>query len=369
MPTVRTIADLARIAGVSPATVSRSLADSALIAIETRRKIRVLADAHGFRPNQVARNLRTQKAGAIGVVIPMGHATGQHLSDPFFMHLLGYLADELSARGQNLLLSRVIPNMPDWLDSILGSGHVDGVIVVGQSDQAATLDRVARTNDRLVVWGAHLPGQSYCSVGTDNRQGGALAAAHLIAQGCRRVAFFGDPSVPEMAQRLEGCRDALARSSPARLCRVLSVPLSSDDAYGEITSYIGSGQEAPDGVFAGSDVIAMTTLRVLAEHGRSVPADVQVVGFDDLPLAAQTVPALTTLRQDIAQGARLLVETLFQRMAGAQVASVQMPAELIVRRSTGHLMQAYRESETPKANPSVSQVATNELFSASLPRK
>ncbi len=335
MSSIRTIADLARIAGVSPATVSRSLADSALIALETRQKIRLLADAHGFRPNQVARNLRTQKAGAIGVVIPLGHATGQHLSDPFFMHLLGYLADELSARDQNLLLSRVIPDGPDWLDRILGAGHVDGVIVVGQSDQSAVLDRVARTNQRLVVWGAHLQGQSYCSVGTDNRQGGALATAHLVAQGCRSIAFFGDPSVPEMAQRLQGCRDALPRSGSARLSRVLPVPLSADSAYRDITSYIGQGEEAPDGIFAASDVIAMTALRVLAEHGLSVPADVQVVGFDDLPLAAQTVPALTTLRQDIAQGARLLVDMLFRRMAGAELDSVQMPAELVVRRSTG----------------------------------
>ena len=337
MATVRTIADLARIAGVSTATVSRSLADSGLIALETRQRIRGLADAHGFRPNQVARNLRTQKAGASGVVIPMGHERGQHLSDPFFMHLLGYLADELSERGQNLLLSRIIPDGPDWLDRIIGAGHVDGVIVVGQSDQAATLDRVARTGARMVVWGAHLPGQSTCCVGTDNVQGGALAASHLVARGCRDIAFFGDPGVPEMAQRLQGCRDALANSGSARVCRVLPVHLTADGAYDDITRYIAAGTERPDGIFAASDVIAMTALRVLAEHGRSVPDDVRVVGFADLPLAAQTVPPLTTLRQDIAQGATSLVDLLFRQLAGEaaqSVQTVQMPAQLVVRRSS-----------------------------------
>ena len=334
MSTVRTLADLARIAGVSAATVSRSLANSDLIAQETRQRIRLLADLHGFRPNQVARNLRTQKAGAIGVVIPLGHERGQHLSDPFFMHLLGYLADELAERGQNLLLSRVIPDGPDWLDRIIGAGHVDGVIVVGQSDQAATLDRVARTQARLVVWGAYMPGQNYCSVGTDNRQGGALAAAHLVAQGCRSIVFFGDSGVPEMAQRLQGCRETLSPTGPAQLCRVLPVHLTAAGAYDDITRYIASGADELDGIFAASDVIAMTALRVMAEFGRSVPGDVRVVGFDDLPLAAQTVPPLTTLRQNIAQGASLLVELLFKQITGAPVNSVEMPAQLIVRRSS-----------------------------------
>jgi len=96
---VRTITDLARIAGVSPGTVSRALAGKSLVNIETRTKIQAIAREHGFRPNQMASGLRRQKTDVIGVVIPLGHDTRQQISDAFFMTLLGHLADELTREG------------------------------------------------------------------------------------------------------------------------------------------------------------------------------------------------------------------------------------------------------------------------------
>ena len=95
---VRNITDLARLAGVSTGTVSRALADSHLIAKKTRERIQAIAREHDFRPNIMARNLRIKRAGAIGVLIPLGHETGQHISDPFFITLLGQLADALTER-------------------------------------------------------------------------------------------------------------------------------------------------------------------------------------------------------------------------------------------------------------------------------
>ncbi len=92
---------LARLAGVSPGTVSRALANSPLIAKKTREQIQELAREHDFRPNVMARNLRIKRAGAIGVLIPLGHETGQHISDPFFMTMLGHLADALTERGHD----------------------------------------------------------------------------------------------------------------------------------------------------------------------------------------------------------------------------------------------------------------------------
>ena len=138
---IRNITDLARLVGVSPGTVSRALADSHLISKKTRERIQEIAREHDFRPNVMARNLRIKRTGAIGVLIPLGHETGQHISDPFFMTLLGHLADALTERGYDLLLSRVIPTDPYWLSRVADSGRVDGVILIGQSDQSSVIDR------------------------------------------------------------------------------------------------------------------------------------------------------------------------------------------------------------------------------------
>lgn len=177
---VRTIYHLAELAGVSPATVSRALAGKDVVSAKTAARIRKLADEHGFKPSMIARNLRTRKRGAIGVVIPLGHERGQHISDPFFMTLIGCLADELTERGFDLILSRVIPDRDDWLQRMIDTDRVDGIVIIGQSDQSKNLDEAARHFLPMVAWGAFVQGQVHCSVGTDNYLGGKLATQHLI---------------------------------------------------------------------------------------------------------------------------------------------------------------------------------------------
>lgn len=331
---VRNITDLARLAGVSPGTVSRALADSQLIAKKTRERIQALAREHDFRPNVMARNLRIKRAGAIGVLIPLGHETGQHISDPFFMTLLGRLADALTERGYDLLLSRVIPADPDWLGRVAESGRVDGVILIGQSDQSAVIDKLAERYLPLIAWGANLPGQVHCSVGSDNRKGGELAARHLIERGCQRFAFLGDPLAPEIAERLSGTRAALAGAGLENALTVLPAHLTAETAHPAISKWLGQTKAVPDGLIAASDVIAMSALRALAEHGLAVPDDVRVVGYDDLDFANQTVPTLSSIRQDLAAGAAHLVDLLFRRIAGERTESVVLEPELIIRQSS-----------------------------------
>jgi DNA-binding LacI/PurR family transcriptional regulator len=331
---IRNISDLAKIAGVSPGTVSRALSDTGLISQKTRERIKALAREHDFRPNIMARNLRIQKTGAIGVVIPLGHETGQHISDPFFITMLGLLADALTEKGYDLVLSRVIPTDEDWLDRFVDSGRVDGTIVIGQSDQAAVLDKVASRYRPLVVWGGHSPGQVHCSVGSDNRLGGKLAAAHLIERGCQRLAFFGDPSALEFELRLQGCRDAMDAAGLKGDITVFPAHLMAEAAHPDITKFLGSAAERPQGIIAASDVIAMTTLRVLAEFGLSVPDDVKVIGYDGLELTEHTFPRLSTVRQDLTTGAHNLVDMLLRRIAGEDTASVILQPELVVRNST-----------------------------------
>ena len=330
---VRTIADLARIAGVNAGTVSRALAGSPLVAEATRTRIQALASAHGFRPNQMARRLRTQRTGVIGVVVPLGHEKRQHLSDPFFMTILGHLADPLTEDGYDIMLSRVIPDADDWLERIVGSGMLDGVMVIGQSDQYDAIERVAATYRPLVVWGGLWPGQVHCSIGTDNVAGGRLAGERLIAGGARRIAFLGEVRSPEIRQRHDGVVAAMAAAGCDAPPLQLDVHLASDVMEREIADHIDRHGRAIDGIAAASDMIAMTALRVLADRGLSVPGQIRVVGYDDLPIATQTVPRLTTIRQDIHAGARAMIAALFERIAGRDAPSIEMPPVLIERDS------------------------------------
>lgn len=334
MNRIKNIKELAELAGVSTGTVSRALAGSELISQKTRERIQALANEHSFRPNVLARNLRIQRTGAIGVLIPLGHETGQHMSDPFFITMLGLLADALTERGYDLLLSRVIPTDSGWLERMTASGRVDGVIVIGQSDQSATIDAVAARYKPLVVWGGHGAGQVHCSVGSDNRKGGDLAASHLIARGCERIAFFGDPKAQEIAQRLDGCRDAMERAGLADQLTVVPAHLVAEAAHPDIAAYLGQADQRPQGIFAASDVIAMSALRALAEQGLSVPGDVRVIGYDGLAMGEQTVPRLSTISQDLTEGAAHLVDMLLRRIAGEDTESVVMAPKLVVRMSS-----------------------------------
>lgn len=330
---VRTITDLARLAGVSPGTVSRALAGKSLVNAKTRAMIENLAREHGFRPNQMASGLRRQKTGVIGVVIPLGHDTRQQISDSFFMTLLGHLADELTSEGYDLMLRRVVPETDaDWLDRFIGSGMIDGVIVIGQSDQFDRIEDVADGFGPMVVWGNHQEGQRHCVVGTDNRLGGRLAAERLIAGGAQRLAFLGDTTAIEFAARFAGSEDVARRMGLAPII-VLPTHLSPDRASEEISAHLARHGAAIDGIFAATDTLAALCLTELRSRGLAVPDRVTLVGFDDLPIARQTVPPLTTVRQDIAAGARGLVDLLLRRLAGEKTESLVLPPQLVIRQT------------------------------------
>lgn len=330
---VRTLADLARLAGVSTGTVSRALAGKSLVNVETRERIQALAREHGFRPNQMASKLRSKRTGVIGIVIPLGHEQRQHISDPFFLTLLGWLADELTESGYDVMLSRAIPDgTRDWLERMTGSGMVDGVLLIGQSDQFEVIEAVARTYRPLVAWGASHEGQIHCAVGTDNLAGGRIAAEHLIAAGARGLAFMGETKGIEIEERWRGASAAAAEAGVP--IAHIPISLASDDMGRQIAEAARSADESIDGIICASDLIAMNVLHCLREKGRSVPRDVQVIGFDDLPLASLTVPPLTTIRQEIAKGAQIMVEKLKARLEGSPAESVKMTPLLVVRETT-----------------------------------
>lgn len=329
------MADIARLAGVSESTVSRALAGSPLVAKRKREQIVAIARERGYVINSAARNLRLRRSEAISVVFPLGHETGQPLTDPFFVEMLGHLADEITQRGYAVLLQKILPPMDAWLPRLIASRRSDGIVVIGQSTEHAVLEAAAAAYQPLVVWGGHAAAQTYCTVGTDNLGGARIGVEHLIRLGRRKIVFFGDPSTPELRLRFEGYRLALRQAMTSLDAEhVVPTHLTPDAAYEAMRAFIG--RERPfDAVFAGSDLIAISAMRALSAAGLRVPEDVAVVGFDDIALAAHTHPALTTLRQDIHRGAKTLVDLVFRRIAGEDAPSATMPAELIIRESCG----------------------------------
>jgi DNA-binding LacI/PurR family transcriptional regulator len=332
---VMTMSDMARLAGVSESTVSRSLADSPLIAEETRRRIQELARATGYTVNSAASSLRTKQPKVIAVIVPLVHEKTQHLSDPFMTTMVSYLADALAERGYDLLLSKVAVHQDGWVEQLIRTRRASGAIFIGQSLEHYAIEQAARAGFPLVVWGARLEQQSYATIGSDNRQGGYLAARHLLELGRRQIAFLGPPqTVPEIAQRYEGfVRAHVEAGLSAADCIRVNCGFTPAAAY-EATTELLTHRPVIDAVAAASDVIAMSAIRGLSEAGRRVPGDVSVVGFDDVIMAAFTTPPLTTIRQDLARGALLLVDGVISVAGGGVAASVEMPPELVIRGSS-----------------------------------
>ncbi|MEO8307332.1 MAG: substrate-binding domain-containing protein [Pseudomonadota bacterium] len=334
------MAEVARSAGVSLSTVSRALSGSPLISEATRRRVRKAAEKLDYQVDAAGSSLRTGLTRTIGVVIPLSHAANQSFSDPFFLEILGALADELSVCGYNMLLTKVTVDPADWMETIARGRRADGIIVVGQSLHHESLNRMAGTGFPMVVWGEQLAGQRYVTVGSDNEAGGYDATAHLLSQSCRRIAFLGDVAAPEVTARREGYLRALRAGGIARMPQLeIAVRFGSDTAYHAVAALLDAGVEF-DGVVACSDVFAINAMRALAERDIKVPAEVAIVGFDDIPFAAFTTPPLTTIRQNCKSGARLLVDNLLRLLRGQASATMVIPAELVVRSSS--LREHYR---------------------------
>lgn len=326
------MADIARLAGVSASTVSRALSGSPLIPEATRNRITELANSLGYRVNVGAANLRKRGVQTIGVVI-LGDSM-QMISDPFLLSILGSVADTLDERGMSLLLTRLKADRQHVLSDLIDSGQVGGLIVIGQLTLHDYLNKLTRDGFPMVVWGANLPDALYPVVGGDNAMGGYLATRHLIEQGCRRIAFFGDTTHPEAGQRYQGYARALAEAGIPMDPRLLQSFLFGDSRIREVIDGWLNQATAFDAIFASSDVTAISLMGSLNERGIQVPRDVKLVGYDDIALAEHVHPTLSTIRQPTGQAGRALVDLLFEALAGEPRRAIVLPAELIRRESS-----------------------------------
>ncbi|WUR14353.1 LacI family DNA-binding transcriptional regulator [[Empedobacter] haloabium] len=330
------MADIARLAGVSTATVSRALNNSPLVNAETRGRILELAASLKYSINIGAQNLRLKQNRTIGVLIPYDRKTHLRLTDPFLLAMLGSVADALTEQGFDMLFSRLpTDRLGEAAATPFDTGRVGGIILVGQWGRHHELNELAARKVPMVVWGAHLPQQLYCCVGSDNVGGGMLATEHLIAQGRRRIAFFGDIDLPEPAQRYRGYCAALARHGIAvDPALQVSSPFLPSGGREAVETMQARGVDY-DAVFACSDLLAMTAIDSLRAHGRRVPEDVAVVGYDDIEQSAYFHPRLTTVRQPIGAAGSALVASLLALIDGKPAPAVELPTELVVRASAG----------------------------------
>lgn len=326
------MADIARLAGVSASTVSRALSGSPLIPEVTRIRITELASSLNYRVNVGAANLRKRDVHTVGVVF-LGDSL-QMISDPFLLSILGSVADVLDERGMSLLLSRMHDETQHMMGSMVESGQVAGLIVIGQLTWHKHLNALARRGLPMAVWGAALPDALYPVVGGDNAQGGYLATRHLIDQGCRRIAFFGDTSHPEAGLRYQGYQRALAEAGLPLDPQLLQSFLFGDSRIREVIDGWLDQHLAFDAIFASSDVTAISLMGALRERGVSVPQQVRLVGYDDIALAEHVHPALTTVRQPTLEAGRALVQLLFEAIAGQSRRAVLLPTALIERESS-----------------------------------
>lgn len=324
--------DIARMAGVSASTVSRALSGSALIPEATRTRISELARSLNYQVNVGAANLRKRDVQTIGVAF-LGDSL-QMISDPFLLSILGSVADSLDERGMSLLLTRMHEEKRHLMASLVHSGQVGGLIVIGQLTWHPFLNELARQGLPMAVWGAGLADALYPQVGSDNAMGGYLATRHLIERGCRRIAFFGDTTHPEAGLRFAGYARALAEAGIPLDPQLQQSFLFGDLRIREAINGWLDQRLSFDGIFASSDVTAISIIGALNERGVQVPQQVRVVGYDDIALAAHVHPPLTTVRQPTREAGRALVELLFEAMAGQPRRAVTLPTHLIERESS-----------------------------------
>ncbi|MFN3211863.1 MAG: LacI family DNA-binding transcriptional regulator [Henriciella sp.] len=333
-PTTR-LEDLAKQAGVSISTASRALNDSPAVNVRTKQKIWKLAREldYPFRAYMPAGPIGAN--ATISIVVPRPQSREGRMADPFFFELLAGIGDAARERGCDILLSYIAPSSYDELATAMSTSRSDGVIFLGQSTLHEAFNRLSEVEDRFVVWGASFPEQSYCSVGSDNIAGGRRAASHLARLGRKKIVFLGDSDAPEIARRMRGYREGLELSGLTYDDRLV-VPshFQVASARAVVETLIAEKMEF-DAIFAASDLIALGAMQAIRRAGLSVPEDIAIVGYDNVPFGVYAEVPLSTIDQDTSKAGRVLVSKLLDSSGHRGPDNDRIPAELIIRASCG----------------------------------
>ena len=330
-----TLEEVAALAGVSRATVSRVVNGSPRVSAEARSLVQRAVAQLGYVPNRAARSLVTRRTDSIALV--MSEPEDRVFSDPFFARIVRGVSAELAATEVQLVLVMArSPAQEERLERYVAGGHVDGVLLASLHGDDPLPRKLEEAGVPVVLVGRPATATRASYVDADNRGGAAVAVQHLLARGRRRIATITGPlDMAPGLDRLDGYRDAL-RAAGARATRRLV-------EEGDFTEE--SGQRAMralleraadmDAVFAANDLMAAGALDALRAAGRRVPEDVAVVGFDDSVVSRWSEPRLTSVAQPVEEMGRQITRLLLARIAGeAAGVSVILHTNLVVRESS-----------------------------------
>jgi LacI family transcriptional regulator len=325
-----TIKDVAKMANVSVASVSRALNGHTGVTAETQQRIREVAARLRYVPHSAARSLITRRTQTIGALLP-------DLHDAFFSELIRGIDLAARTRGLHLLLSSSHGDAAEAATALRAmQGRVDGLLVMSPHADASFLD------DNLpilptVLMNTNVRGGRCTSFDVDNYGGAQAMVRHLVETGRERIVFIAGPVANhDVQERERGYRDALAAHSRADTAQVLAGGFTEESGYRAAMQVVAMSPR-PDAVFAANDMMALGCLAAFAEAGLKVPEDIAVAGFDDIPLARYVSPGLTTVRVRIADlGTAAMEELAAMIEAGdeAGTASHIVSTEVVVRSSS-----------------------------------
>ncbi|MFD4970006.1 LacI family DNA-binding transcriptional regulator [Streptomyces sp. NPDC058424] len=325
------IKDVAAAAGVSVATVSRVLNEHRSVSADARARVLASVEALGYRPNAVARSLRTHRTRTLGLVI-------SDVLNPYFTALARSVEEEARTLGYSVIIGNADerPGLQDHHVRTLLDRRIDGLLVSPTDGGSPLMLDAARAGTPMVFVDRWIEGVDVPVVRSDGRAAVRDLVAHLYGLGHRRLAIIAGPAATTTGrERVEAFREALAAHG---------LPLP--DAYvGQGDFRAGSGRrvtegflglpEPPEAVFAADNLMALGALDAIRARGLRVPDDIALAAFDDIPWFPHTDPPITAIAQPTGELGRAAVRALVDRIAGRPARSVTLPARLVVRRSCG----------------------------------
>lgn len=329
-PTLETVASEA---GVSRATVSRVVNRATNVSPAVREAVEAAVARLGYVPNRAARSLVTHLTGSVAVVLREPVQFG--VTDPYLASLVVAAGHALVGTGTHMVVLMAPADDEDpWFGNFLRSGVADGVLLLSTHDGDPLPEELVRAGIPLVVAGRlsrRIAGATVVDV--DNIAGGRAAAERLLSTGRRQVgAIAGPPDMPAANDRLSGFRAALAAAN--RPTDILAYGSWTRASGERATADLLAREPGIDGLFVANDIMAIGAIRALRDAGRRIPDDVAVIGFDDIDIAADTDPPLTTIRQPAAEMTRTMIDLLLSRIKNQEVPEVvTLPTELVVRGS------------------------------------
>jgi len=334
-PKAPKITDVARIAGVSTATVSRALSKPETVAESTRNIVLAAAEKSGYRVNLSARNLRRQRTGAIVVLVP-------NLGNPFFSEILAGIETAVSEVDINMLVvdTRQAHTKPQLVLEYLHATRADGIIALDGSlpDEILSVASSGAGAPPIIFACEWTPRGEFSSVRANNTGGAGLAIAHLAGLGHRQIGILAGPHDNVLTHtRSAGAKAEMSkRGLELDPSHVFSGDFSLESGARAAQTWLALEQR-PSALFCQSDQMAFGFISELARHDIGVPGDVSVVGFDDIDIARRFIPALTTVRQPRKElgsyAARMLIEHVLTNTSLA-IETTILEVELIVRDST-----------------------------------